>query len=480
MAVILTESVAITKSRLTKGFNGDNLNLNGRTISAEDADKGFKAAGAVKPPYISVMASGNQKGFAAGAAAAFNDYIKEINLNKYNARSIFEKYFSDMDAVIEKCSIEDSRLSLGIVCTYNDCVIAAKTGNCHILRYSDGELFEIALSDSEEAFGFQFIDGLADGDMFALIGEECSRDLDYDKIVTTFDSGTDLKIMIRDFFNIIASKSRGLDCSVILMRLKCDCERTFANIPEHADNAPRVEGDEAAVYDSVPDNFAVQPPIDADELSEQEDVVSDNEAPKNGKSPSAGKKIASFIPIAILVIILAAAAALYIATRKPLDPVESESTSDGPVQQISLKEEDTSEGEFNGSNGMQTVEDTEYNGNPLNENENNQTPDTPAAETTTRRTQQATTPTNSQQPNTPEPNEPDEPEVPNDTPADDPNDEPDEPPVVDTPDTPNDTPNDTPDTPNDEPIDTPNDEPIDTPVDEPIDTPVDEPADNND
>ena len=70
MAVIQVESVAITKSRLAKGFNGDNFNLNGKVITAEEADAGFKAAGSVKPPYVAVMVSGNQKGFAAGAAAA--------------------------------------------------------------------------------------------------------------------------------------------------------------------------------------------------------------------------------------------------------------------------------------------------------------------------------------------------------------------------------------------------------------------------
>ena len=83
MSVILAESVAITKSRLVKGFNGDNMNLNGRVISLENADKGFKAAGAVKTPYVSVIASGNRKGFAAGAVTAFNDYTKDIYVNKY-------------------------------------------------------------------------------------------------------------------------------------------------------------------------------------------------------------------------------------------------------------------------------------------------------------------------------------------------------------------------------------------------------------
>ena len=123
MAVILAESVAITKSRLTKGFN----NLNGKVISAQEADNGFKAAGSVNPPYIAVIASGNQKGFAAGAVAAFNDYVKDINFNKYNAENVINKYFDDMQSVVENCGIDGGRLSVGVVCAYDDCVIAAKS-----------------------------------------------------------------------------------------------------------------------------------------------------------------------------------------------------------------------------------------------------------------------------------------------------------------------------------------------------------------
>ena len=139
MAVVLAESVAITKSRLAKGFNGDNLNLNGKVISVQEADAGFKAAGRVKPPYIAVLASGNQKGFASGAAIAFNDYVKDINLSKYNAEAVIGRYFDDMQAVVEKCNIDGGKLSIAILCVYDDCIIAAKTGENHLLRFSEGE-----------------------------------------------------------------------------------------------------------------------------------------------------------------------------------------------------------------------------------------------------------------------------------------------------------------------------------------------------
>lgn len=365
MAVISAESAAITKSRLAKGFNGDNLNINGRAITTENADAGFKAAGAVKPPYVAVMASGNQKGFAAGAASAFNDYIKDLKLDPYNAESILNKFFDDMDAVVEKCGIESSSLSLGIVCVYEDCVVAAKSGDCHLLRFSDGELFEIALSDDDGGRGFQFIDMITDGDMFALIGEECSRDLDYDGIVKAFDSGNDLKLMIRDFFTVIAANAKGKDCSLVLIRLQCDTERTFAAVPtdgEH-DEMYSHETVEEFAEDADPSDFLAEPPIDPSELGEEESVVSDTENPQTGKKPSAKKKVLSFIPIAVLVIILAVAAALYLATR-PSNPFkESESVSGNDAAFVMGDSQSDVTGDFNGSNGMQAVEDTEYGGN---------------------------------------------------------------------------------------------------------------------
>ena len=359
MAVILAESVAITKSRLTKGFNGDNLNLNGKVISAEEADNGFKAAGSVKPPYISVVASGNQKGFASGAATAFNDYVKDVNFNKYNSESVLNRYYDDMDAVVEKCGIENGRLSMGIVCAYDDCVVASKTGGCHILRFSDGELFEIALSEEEKGRGFQFVDTIADGDIFALLGEEVSDNLDYDAIVNVFDSGNDLKSMARDLFKLLA-KAAGKDCTLVLVKLKSDTERTYAAIPDVSFTDDIIDGGEG--IPETPDQFETQPAIDESELKENDPVITDEDIPETTEKNSTKKKILGFIPVVILVIILAVAAALYFATHplnfnKPASSPTTDST-DAVLEMLTDETED-----FNGSTGMEEMEDTEYGGN---------------------------------------------------------------------------------------------------------------------
>ncbi len=377
MAVIQVESVAITKSRLAKGFNGDNLNLGGKVVSAEEADRGFKAAGNIKPPYVAVVASGNQKGFAAGAAAAFNDYTKDIHVNKYNAQSVIYSFFDDMDSVVENCSIEGAKLSIGIVCVYNDCVIAAKTGGCHLLRFSQGELFEIALSDDEDGRGFQFVDVVADGDIFTLVGAEASSNLDYDSIVSVFDSGNDSKIMIKDMFKLLATSAAGKDCSLVIAKLACDSEHTYAAIPMSEPAAQEQ-------YDSVPtpDDFAAEPPIGQDELYSDSNYVSNYEMPQSGKKPNAKKRIMSFIPIAVLVIILAVTAALYLATRPSKDnkdndktPSETTSAESEPAGNIAdLFTQETTEsftGSMSGNDDIINVTDPENGGNPGNMGGNN-------------------------------------------------------------------------------------------------------------
>ncbi len=398
MAVVLAESVAITKSRLAKGFNGDNLNLNGKVISIEEADAGFKAAGKVKPPYIAVLSSGNQKGFASGAAVAFNDYVKDINLNKYNAEAVISRYFDDMQAVVEKCNIDGGRLSIGIICVYDDCIIAAKTGENHLLRFSEGELFEIALSDDEAGRGYQFIDVISDGDMFALIGEEASVNLDYDGIVNVFDAEGDLKTKIKDFYKLLSVSAKGKDCSVVLVKLQCDSERTYAA-------APLVVADGNEDVPVSPEKFSAEPPVNMEELRKANDFVPDEDMPETGKKAGwSKKKLLQFIPIAVLVVILAITAALYLATRRPEPTGPSSEGESGSSQQDdnnladifnekTTASDETYTGDFNGSNGMQDVEDLENGGNVdrpdsgnNNNNNNNSTPEPeePTEENTTK------------------------------------------------------------------------------------------------
>lgn len=364
MSIILAESVAVAKSKLSKGFNGDSLNLDGKVVSVDGADKGFKAAGNVKPPYAAVLSSSNRKGFANGAVTAFNDYVKNISENIDASQQMLNSYFDDMNAVVDKCEIPDSTLSIGVVTVCENCVVAAKTGNTHLLRYSDGELFEIAISEYEGGKGYQLIDSVLDGDIFALISDEAAENLDYDGILNIFSSGKDLKSTVNDLFTLLPVAD-GKDCSVVLIKLKV---RTAAPVAAVAPAAPVV---------SVDDNDV---PADENNAAADDSELEDFETQDRNKLGN--KKIIGFIPIIALVAILAVAVGLYVASHFDFDGNDEDNTNAGDTPVF----EDFSDDETTTENSSETDSTTEAE-TTTTEEETTTVPD----ETTTQRQEETAT-----------------------------------------------------------------------------------------
>ena len=487
MSVIFAESVAITKSGLVKGFNGDNMNLNSKVISTQEADNGFKAAGSVKPPYFAVIASGNQQGFAEGAASAFNDYIKDINHNKENASEIISRYFDDMQIVADNCGIENATLSVGVVCVYDDCVIAAKSGNCHLLRYANGELFEIAIPDDESPRGFQFIETITNGEMFALIGEECSEDLNYYGIVEAFNSEADLKTTVKAFYRLLAENAKEKDCSVVLIKLGCDEENVYVAAPV----------DNVVAEDAYAEDTAAAVSVETEETVSSENEETAAPVAKEKTRRSLKRKILDTIPIVILVVLFGIAASLFVAIQKTKPASSPDITTEASTEPVSeiVSEEIGSvvtEEKTTISNGMVTVGDPEQGGN-VNPVTTTRAPETTtrAPETTTRApettTQAPETTTQAPETTTQAPETTTQaPETTTQAPET----------TTQAPETTTQAPETTTepkttlsepiapetttavvDIPADEPVDVPEDEPIDIPADEPVDVPADEPVD---
>ena len=339
MSIVLAESVAVSKSKLAKGFNGDSINLDGKVVSVDGADKGFKAAGNVKPPYCAVVASSNHKGFANGAVTAFNDYSKNICENIEDSYQQFDTYFGDMSAVIEKCEIEGSLLSIGAIAICDNCVAAAKKGNAHILRFSDGDLFEIAISEADGGNGYQLINTVNNGDIFAVVSEEASENLDYDGIINIFDSGKDLKSMANDFISLLPVDA-GKDCTVVLIKLKVKDIPVVAHAPVAAP-ADDLNVDFSASTDSIAADD------DADDgMLEDYQTHSLNMLGK--------KKMLGLIPIVVLVVILAVVVGYYVASNVDFSGNENPSdNADIPVFDDSTDTETTTE------NASESVVDTE-------------------------------------------------------------------------------------------------------------------------
>ena len=308
MAIIRTEAVAVTRSALTKGYNGDSINLNGNVVSAEHADapKGFKTYGSTEPPFRCAVGSSNKSAFALGAVTAFNDYRDDMLSGNADG------FLNDMKTVTGRC--EGAQLSLASLCAVPDGVYVSRMGDCHVLRFSDGELFEIALP-GDNGSGFQLVDDVRDGDMFALLSADCSKDLRYEDIVALFDSDRDLKTLLRDLYRITASDNREADKTVVLVKIVCDEEPVAVTPP-----VIPAAGADAGVFEP-------EPPVEETELEPAlEDLTT--EVPDVSREKTR-HPIFRALPIAVFVILVGVAAGIFFATHsdKVLKPKTTESST---------------------------------------------------------------------------------------------------------------------------------------------------------
>ena len=69
----IIKTAAVTQKGANGEFNSDNLNLNGRVLSIENANNGFKGAGSMRAPFVVAFASSPYNGFAGAALTALCD-----------------------------------------------------------------------------------------------------------------------------------------------------------------------------------------------------------------------------------------------------------------------------------------------------------------------------------------------------------------------------------------------------------------------
>lgn len=174
----IIRTAAVTQKSVNKEFNGDNLNLNGKVLSMENADKGFKGAGSMNVPFALAFASSDYNGFAGAALTALNDRLSNLKEDENGFTEILDGYFADSKSALEKCGCDSNGLATAVLAGYENKIVAAKMGAVCILRYSDGDLSSIgAVSQAEEASlpacSCNVIEEINNGDLYVL----CSADV---------------------------------------------------------------------------------------------------------------------------------------------------------------------------------------------------------------------------------------------------------------------------------------------------------------
>ncbi len=166
----IIKTAAITQKSANGEFNSDNLNLNGKVLSLENANNGFKGAGSMRTPFAVAYASSPYNGFAGAALTALNDRLDTLKEDAYRFHSVFDGFFSDSKHALAQCNCGDEGLSVSALVGYENKLVAVKMGDACVLRYTDGELINMgsAQENENQSYACEEIDTVTDGDLFVL------------------------------------------------------------------------------------------------------------------------------------------------------------------------------------------------------------------------------------------------------------------------------------------------------------------------
>ena len=103
-------TAAVTQKATNGSFNGDNLNLNGRVLSMDAANSGFKGAGKMNLPFAVALSSSAYNGYAGAALTALNDRLADLKADPEAFITVLDEYF----AMIMLVSIDDLKVDFSM------------------------------------------------------------------------------------------------------------------------------------------------------------------------------------------------------------------------------------------------------------------------------------------------------------------------------------------------------------------------------
>lgn len=427
MSVISIETAALSKSRLTKGFNGDSINLNRRVSSVEEMNNGYRAAGKIAPPCVCTVASAPVKGVAAGAVTAFDDYSHTIYKLRADAQSEMKRYTDDMSAVAAECGVKE--LSLASVCIFSDKILASSAGRVKVFVCSQSGVSEIS-SDSGE-FKFSDLSDLSDGGFIVVLGAECAAYADAELIGIVTSQSDNIKAVSKALFTSLNKVAGGADITAVFFKITASKKALDPDIAEaaaaetvidkKAEDKPEIkqepaadekpaekENDEEKVNDESSENAESaaydDSSFDEDDIFAEFDDEDEEENEK--KQLSVGKKLIGLIPFIVLAALVGIVLAVYVftgpkkddlmKTTTPASDIDANAGIDEPVTEPDSKnsEETTTEAETTTATPGQTTTTQAAGHTTTRANNNNTQPNTqpPTTHPTAPPTEPPTTP----------------------------------------------------------------------------------------
>lgn len=323
-------TAALTQKASGCTFNGDSLNMNGRVLSVESADAGFRGAGKMASPFVLALASSDCNGVASAALTALNDRIPSLKSDCDNFPVILSDYFADSSYALEKSGNAPDSLAISVLFGYADNLIAARMGDVRIYRWSADALLEVGFVPEEEGEAMpesscELIEDVYDGDFYVLCTEGVWGTLTETEIIAKLRAaGDDEKQIVRLLASACVSKAKDKNVSVFVARIVSDVVAPVAEddsdmrivevapssapveVPVETPVAPVAEEEEEAVVEEESNVYI--PENEADAYEDEEEYLEEEE--EEAAPPSKAKK-ALIVVLMILGLLVGMAAVTF-------------------------------------------------------------------------------------------------------------------------------------------------------------------------
>ncbi len=141
MSNVITELAVITSKAKGAANNKDSVNMNGRVLTLQEADKGYKGAGSFNAPCVLALASSVRDGYSAAALTALNERMQSIRDSESGFKNAIDLYFSDASYALTRLDAGENALSLAVLYTYGNSISVARLGGDVIYQNLSGCTF---------------------------------------------------------------------------------------------------------------------------------------------------------------------------------------------------------------------------------------------------------------------------------------------------------------------------------------------------
>ncbi len=271
----IIKTAAVTQKSVNGEFNSDNLNLNGRVLSIENANGGFKGAGSMRAPFAVAFASSPYNGFAGAALTALSDRLDALKEDENRFATVLNGYFVDSRNALEQCNCDSDGLAVSILIGYENRLVAAKMGNACILRYTDGDLINMGVGqDVQQSYFCETIDTVVDGDLFVLCPETALSALTEGEIIVALNAADgNEKKAVQLLASKFAKRNSDVSDTFVVIRIEQQADPAVvapvAAQPVVAEQAETVADpqedlpDSENVYEPETEDYAEQPQSDS-------------------------------------------------------------------------------------------------------------------------------------------------------------------------------------------------------------------------